>query len=144
MIWTDDGLVFWYIYVPLGHNKLLMPLQFHRDYVPHFIEGLLRIHFHIVAFCLAHWGWVKKMVVVLQTTYSNAFSSMEILVFWLIFFWRWHLRVLLIISITNVSEILIEIHTFSFRKMHLKLSSVKWQPFLLSLNVLIQSTPFTQ
>ena len=37
---------------------------------------------------------------------------------------------------TNFSEILIEIHTFSFRKMPLKLSSGKWQPFCLSLNVL--------
>ena len=32
---------------------------------------------------------------------------------------------------------LIEIHTISFKKMHLKMSSGKWQPFCLSLNVLI-------
>ena len=31
---------------------------------------------------------------------------------------------------TNFSEILIEIHTFSFKKMHLKMSSGKWQPFV--------------
>ena len=37
---------------------------------------------------------------------------------------------------TNFSEILIEIHTFSFKKMHLKRSSGKWQPFCLGLNVL--------
>ena len=37
---------------------------------------------------------------------------------------------------TNFSEILIEIHTFSFKKIHLKLSSAKWGPFCLSLNVL--------
>ena len=37
---------------------------------------------------------------------------------------------------TNFSEILIEIHTFSFKKMHLKMSSAKWRPFCLSLNVL--------
>ena len=30
---------------------------------------------------------------------------------------------------TNFNEILIEIHTFSFKKMHLKMSSVKWRPF---------------
>ena len=30
---------------------------------------------------------------------------------------------------TNVSEILIEIYTFSFKKMPLKLSSGKWWPF---------------
>ena len=37
---------------------------------------------------------------------------------------------------TNFSEILIEIRTFSFKKMHLKMSSGKWHPFCLGLNVL--------
>ena len=37
---------------------------------------------------------------------------------------------------TNFSEILIEIYTFSFNKMHLKMSSGKWRPFCLGLNVL--------
>ena len=37
---------------------------------------------------------------------------------------------------TNFSEILIEIRTFSFKKMHLKMSSGKWRPFCLGLNVL--------
>ena len=38
---------------------------------------------------------------------------------------------------TNFSEILIGIQTFSFRKMHLKVSSGKWRPFCLGLNELI-------
>ena len=38
---------------------------------------------------------------------------------------------------TNFSEILIEILTFSFTKMCLKVSSVKWRPFCLGLNMLI-------
>ena len=37
----------------------------------------------------------------------------------------------------NFSEILIEINTFSFQKMHLKMSSVKWRLSRLGLNVLI-------
>ena len=37
---------------------------------------------------------------------------------------------------TNFSEILIEILTFSFKKMRLKVSSAKWPPFCLGLNVL--------
>ena len=37
---------------------------------------------------------------------------------------------------TNFSEILIEIYTFSIKKMHLKMSSGKWWPFCLGLNVL--------
>ena len=38
---------------------------------------------------------------------------------------------------TNFSEILIEIHAFSFTKIHLKMSSWKWRPFFLGLNVLL-------
>ena len=37
---------------------------------------------------------------------------------------------------TNFSEILSEIHAFSFKKMHLKMSSAKWCPFCFGLNVL--------
>ena len=37
---------------------------------------------------------------------------------------------------TNFSEILCEIHTFSLKKMHLKMSSAKWWQFCLGLNVL--------
>ena len=37
---------------------------------------------------------------------------------------------------TNFSEILIEILTFSFKKMRLKVSSAKWWPFCHGLNVL--------
>ena len=37
---------------------------------------------------------------------------------------------------TNFSEILFGIQTFSFNKMHLKMSSAKWRPFFLGLNVL--------
>ena len=36
----------------------------------------------------------------------------------------------------NLSEILIEIYTFSFKKMHLKMSSENWRPFCPGLNVL--------
>ena len=37
---------------------------------------------------------------------------------------------------TNFSEILIKIYTFSFKKMHLKISSGKWRPYCLGLNEL--------
>ena len=41
---------------------------------------------------------------------------------------------------TNFSQMLIEIHTFSVKKIHLKMSSGKWRPFCLGLNVL-KKTP---
>ena len=37
---------------------------------------------------------------------------------------------------TNFSGILMEIHTFSFKKMHLKMLSAKWRPFCHGFNVL--------
>ena len=37
---------------------------------------------------------------------------------------------------TNFSEILIGIQIFSLKKMHLKMSSAKWRPFCIGLNVL--------
>ena len=39
---------------------------------------------------------------------------------------------------TKVSEISIGIQTFSFKKMQLNMSSAKWRPFCLGLNVLIK------
>ena len=38
---------------------------------------------------------------------------------------------------TNLIELLIKIHTFSFKKMHLNPSSAKWRPFCLGLNLII-------
>ena len=37
---------------------------------------------------------------------------------------------------TNFSEIFMAIHTFTFKNMHLNMSSGKWRPFCLGLNVL--------
>ena len=45
---------------------------------------------------------------------------------------------------TNFSEIYIEILTFSFNKMRLKVSSAKWRPFCLGLNVLTKFYITTQ
>ena len=42
---------------------------------------------------------------------------------------------------TNFSEILVEIQSFSFKKMHLKIPSGKWRPFCLGLNVLRAAYP---
>ena len=39
---------------------------------------------------------------------------------------------------TNFNEIAIGIQTFSFRKMHLNMSSARWRPFCLGLNELIR------
>ena len=41
---------------------------------------------------------------------------------------------------TNFKEVLIQIHAFLFRKMHLKMLSAKWHLFDLTLNVLMKLT----
>ena len=37
---------------------------------------------------------------------------------------------------TNCNEMLIKVHTFSFKKMYVKMSSAKWRPFCLGINML--------
>ena len=51
-------------------------------------------------------------------------------------------RLLIGPSGTKFSEILIEIHIFSFKKMRLKMSSAKWRSFGLGLNVLSGNLPW--
>ena len=82
---------------------------------------------------LPHWGRVTHICVSELTIIGsdNGFSP-----------WRrqaiiWNNAGLLLIEPigTNVSEISIEIQTFSIKKMHLNMSSEKWRPFCLGLNV---------
>ena len=82
-----------------------------------------------------HWGQVTHICVVKLTIIgSNNGLSPE---------WRqaiiWTNAGILLIGPleTNFSEILIWIQTFSFKKMHMKMSSAKWCPICLGLNVLM-------
>ena len=49
--------------------------------------------------------------------------------------WANHGILLIQTSGTSISEILIKIHTFPLKKIHLKMLSVKFRPFCVSLNV---------
>ena len=83
---------------------------------------------------LTHWGWVTQICACNQTIIAsdNGLSlGQRQAIIWT------NARILLIRPLgINFSEILIEIHAFSFNKTHLKMSSVKQLPFCLSLNVL--------
>ena len=85
---------------------------------------------------LTHWGRVTHICVVKLTIIGsdNGLSpGRRQAIIWT------NAGILLIGPLgTNFSEILIGIQTFSFKKMHLKMSSVKWRPFCLGLNVLTQ------
>ena len=91
---------------------------------------------------LTHWGRVTHICVAYLTIIvsDNGLSpSRRQAIIWT------NAGILLIRSLgTNFSEILIEIHTFSFKEMHLKMSSAKRQPFCLGLNVLIYPGPQLQ
>ena len=84
--------------------------------------------------CLTHWGRVTHICVSKLTIIGsdNGLSpGRRQAIIWT------NAGILLIWPLgTSFSEILIEILTFSFTKMRLKVSSAKWQPFCLGLNVL--------
>ena len=90
---------------------------------------------------LTHWGGATHICVAKLTTIGsdNGLSpGRRQAIIWTI------AGILLIGPLeTNFSEILIGIQTFSFKKMHLKMSSAKWRPSCLGLNVLINQTCIT-
>ena len=93
--------------------------------------------FHV----LIHWGRVTHICIGNLTTIGsdNGLSpSLHQAIIWT------NAGILLIGPLwTNFSEILIQIYTFSFKKMHLKMLSGKWWPFCPSLNVLSKHTSNT-
>ena len=94
-------------------------------------------HFVSVLVCLTHWGRVTHICVGNLTIIGsdNGLSpGRPQAITWTI------AGILFIGSLgTNFSEMLIEFHTFSFSKIHLKMSSGKWLPFCLGLNVLTRT-----
>ena len=92
---------------------------------------------HIFVSQLTHWGRVTHICVSKLTIIDsdNGLSpGRRQAIIWT------NVGILLIGPLgTNFSEMLIEIHTFSFKKIHLKMSSGKWRPFWLALNVLTGS-----
>ena len=83
---------------------------------------------------LTHWGRVTHICVSKQTIIGSDNGLSPGLLQAII----WTNAAILLIGPlgTKFNEILIEIQTFSFKKMHLKMSSGKWRPFCLGLNVL--------
>ena len=87
----------------------------------------------IVKMILTHWGRVTHICVGKQTIIGSDNGQRQAII-WI------NGGILLIGPLgTNLSEILIEIHAFSFKKMHLKMLSGKWRPSCLGLNVWTKS-----
>ena len=94
-------------------------------------------HMYTASLLLTHWGCVMQICMSKLTIIGSDNGLLP----------GWHQAIiwtnagiLLIRTLgTNFSEILGEIHTFPFKKMHLKMLSAKWRPFCLGLNVLTWS-----
>ena len=107
--------------------------RFHLDYAIH-AYGKFALR-HIFPSDLTHWGRVTHICVgkltIIDSENGLSPGRRQAII--------WTNAGILVIGPlgTNFNEILIEIHTFSFKKMHLKMSSGKRLPFCLGLNVLI-------
>ena len=95
--------------------------------------------FHSALNVLTHWGrvthiCVSKLTIICSDNGLSPGRRQAII-------WT-NAGILLIRSLgTNLSETLIEIHAFSFEKIHLKMSSAKRRLFCLGLNLLISLHP---
>ena len=84
---------------------------------------------------LTHWGLVTHIcvsnIIIIGSDNGLAPSRRQAII--------WTNAAILLTGLlgTNFSEILIKVCIFSFKKMHLKMSSGKWRPFCLGLNVLM-------
>ena len=122
----------------LGHTELNLEWKNHNFKCCRFFSAL---SFSVLTMfsLLTHWGWVTHICVSKLTIIGsdNGLSpGRRQAIIWT------NGGILLIGPLkTNFSEIFIEIHKFSFTKMHLKMSSGKWRPFCPGLNVLKQTTP---
>ena len=78
---------------------------------------------------LTHWGRATHKLTIIGTDNGLSPGRRQAII--------WTSAGILLIGPlgTNFNEIFIEIHTFSFKKIHLKMSSGKWRPFCLGLNV---------
>ena len=105
---------------------------------------LVQRRFYKIAFQdgLTHWGRVTHICVSELTrigSYDGLSPGRRQAIIWI------NAGILSIGPLgTNFSEILFEMLAFSFDKMRLKMSSVKWQPFCLGLNVLRMSNYIPQ
>ena len=108
-------------------NNLIICLECYGDELSKFLMLMASLS-------LTHWGWMAHIYVGKLTIIGsdNGFSPKQHqAIIWT------NGGILLIGPLgTNFGEILIAIQTFSLKKRHLKLSSAKWRPFCLGLNVL--------
>ena len=104
---------------------------YNYDYLGQKTSRIMKYHSHLFSISiyslLTHWGRVTHICVGELTNIGSdngLWPERRRAIIWT------NAGILLIGPLgTNFSEILIRIHTFSLKKMHLKMSSGKWRPF---------------
>ena len=119
-----DLLVIWMERL-LRSDQILWRFHWHSHEFVNFITGMMNI---CSLFVLTHWGRVTHICVgnpIIIGSDNGLSPGRRQTIIWT------NAGILLIWPLgTNFSEILIEMYTFSFKKMHLKMSSGKWRPFV--------------
>ena len=129
-------------FCPFGFQRITKNLHnciFSFSFLSFFLDSQIHTSLCTSRGCLTHWGRVTHIRVVKITIIGsdNGLSpGRRQAIIWT------NAGILLIGPLgTNFIKILIGIQTFSFKKMHLKMSSAKWRPFCLGLNVLNSESP---
>ena len=112
-------------------------IYFTKEVNPVKMKMSLNLDSSLTELWLTHWGWVTHICVSKLTIIGsdNGLSPdrRQAII-------STNAGILLIGTLgTNFNEILIEIDTFSFKKIHFKMLTGKWWPFCLGLNVLSSS-----
>ena len=121
----------------LNYETGLWPLQIESNQTLFYVPWTVKDRTHGPA--LTHWGRVTHICVSKLTTIGsdNGLSpGRRQAIIWsnagILFNWTLG---------TNFSEILSEIDTFSFKQMRLKMSSGKWRPYWISINISLKFVP---
>ena len=132
-------LILWYLRSHWNENFVILMKFSSLSAIP--VRPVMKLsskwrhfHFHALTAVLTHWGRVTHICVSKLTIVgsNNGLSPgrRQVII--------WTTAEILLIGVHGNSEISIDIQTFSFKKMHLKMSSGNWWPLCLGLNVLIQ------
>ena len=124
---------FKYCHIEKGYHEIVADIVFGNNWYGQVYYFVVNIGKEKTNLPLTHWGRVTHICVSKLTIIGsdNGLSpGRRQAIIWT------NAGILLIGPLgTNFSQILVEIYTFSFKKMRLKGSSAKWRPFCLGLNV---------
>ena len=101
----------------------------------------------IVFFYVQSLKWTTKTLFVISSVRMFLVMQKYLLCslnhYWFVKFFFFNIASINVIIHSKFKDISIEIHIFSFKKIHFNMSSGRWRPFCLGLDVLIQISRYT-